>query len=129
MPRVFLGNFDFERELSQPSAGAASSRQAPEAEELCWAWLAIADAADCILAPGKIAAAELAPLEKLGLSIPRFIDHTSAADSSRNLELVPWGWTGSAQALAASCRWRCVAPRLEAVREANRRSFRFALER
>jgi hypothetical protein len=128
MQRVFLGNFDFENELSLSSAGAASTGQTAQSEDLCWAWLATAEAGDCVLASGKIDTAELAPLEKLGLPIPRFVDQAFAAESSRDFELVPWGWTGSAQALAAASRWRSVAPPLEAVRQANRRSFRFELE-
>src|SRR5437870_4819573 len=84
MPRIFLGNFDFERELAR-SAGDMSlvvARAAglvqkayggPIGPDFFWAWLPIADPDDLIVAPCRIDPSDFAPLAELGLPTPQFV--------------------------------------------------------
>jgi hypothetical protein len=139
MPRIFLGNFDFEHELARhadkvsPAIPAAAARVrkvfgGPTGSDLSWAWLAIAAADDFIIAPGEIDVREFNPLAELGLPVPRFVHERHPIDEIKGATLVPWGWTASAVALGALYDWDCPAPPIEVVRQANSREFRFDLE-
>jgi hypothetical protein len=140
MPRVFLGNFDFEHELARYSAdaspaipaAAARVRKAfggPTGSDLSWSWIAIAAADDVVIAPGRILPRGFDALAELGLSIPRFISERRTLDQLQGMTLTPWGWSASAVALGALYDWDCPAPPLNVVRKANSREFQFELER
>jgi hypothetical protein len=122
MPRVFLGNFDFEHEL----AGAAAGK--PQEAELFWAWLPIADARDVLPAPSGVDERDFAALGELGLPLPRLARDLREFDSLHDFELVPWGWTRAAVDFGHSHGWNCPAPPLKVVRQVNSREFRFNLE-
>ncbi len=140
MPRIFLGNFDFEHELARyggkvsPAIPAAAARVrkvfgGPAGSDLSWGWLAIAAADDFILSPAHIDPHDFAPLAKLGLPLPRFVYERSRLDEIKGVTLVPWGWTASAVALGALYGWDCPAPPIDSVRQVNTREYRFELER
>src|SRR5437016_4446693 len=140
MPRIFLGNFDFEHELagsafvSTPAMQAADEAvrhaiQESVGAERFWAWLPIAEPDDCLIAPGKINVRDFDGLVELGLALPRRVIQTNDFDSLQGAELVPWGWTPAILALGQSYGWKCPAPPLAVVRRVNSRAFRFSLER
>ena len=97
--------------------------------EFAWTWVAIAEAGDRVLAPGRIDAADFHELAERGLPIPGFVDQLADIDSIGDAELVPWGWTDSVRNRGARQGWRCPAPAADVVRRVNSREFRFALER
>src|SRR6516165_9217111 len=112
MPRVFLGNYDFEHELARYAAGASPAipvaaarvRKAfggPAGSDLSWSWIAIAAADDVVIAPGQILPRGFDALAELGLSIPRFISERRTLDQLQGMTLTPWGWSASAVALGA----------------------------
>ena len=80
MPRVFLGNFDFEHELARPQGQVAS--------DFAWIWLAIADAADFVVVPEEIDPGEFSVLAALGLSIPQFLNRPRRIAAAQDVELV-----------------------------------------
>lgn len=130
MPRLFVGNFDFEYELM---AAGGASRRAPETVHsmslaLATAWLGLAEAEDYVLTTRPIVADDLPDLVAAEVGLPRFV--TCAADirDVAEIELVPWGWTVSAAALAAERGWRTAIPPLEVIRHVNSREFRLQLE-
>ncbi len=140
MPRVFIGNFDFEHELAGMAAGISSSDRNPsellrhsaggtKGAELFWAWLPVAEVQDFIVAPGRIDPSEFAELTDLGPAPPRFIHETRELSGLQDVELVPWGWTKSVITFGKSRGWQCPAPPWDVVRQVNSRAFRFALEK
>jgi hypothetical protein len=133
MPRVFLGNFDFEHELAAGPAGRESpmARQLATADrksELFWTWLPIAGPEDFVVAPDRVDLTDFAGLSRIGLALPQFVDARGSLEAIRGAELIPWGWTGSLAALGRSHGWKCPAPPLDVVRHVNSRAIRIALE-
>jgi hypothetical protein len=135
MPRVFLGNFDFEHELtngpdrSRPgSAGRPVIPQDAPGSDLAWAWTAIAEADDTILTCGEISPGEFGDLVRLGLPIPRFVELSAHVDGIGSAQFVPWGWTPLISAFGKSCGWKCLAPPADIISRVNSRAFRFLLE-
>jgi hypothetical protein len=137
MPRIFLGNFDFEHELA--SVGGALLRPAAprerqhaddkRADARSWVWMAIAEADDIVLTASKIEAADFDPLVELGLPVPRFCHSLDQLPKGEEWQLVPWGSTESLEQLGSAHRWTCHAPPAAVVRQVNSREFRFGLER
>ena len=139
MPRIFLGNFEFEHELagramcvsSMGSESPGRAREAPGesiASQHFWAWLPISQADDYLIAPCPIAAQDLAPLADLGLAVPGLVCATDELGALTGAELVPWGWTPSVVAFGKQNGWQCPTPPADVVRKVNSREFRFALE-
>jgi hypothetical protein len=139
MPRVFLGNYDFEHELARyqadasPAIPAAAARVrkafgGPAGSDLSWSWISVAAADDVVIAPGHIDGRDFNPLSDLGLPIPRFVSECGVLDELPDATLVPWGWSASAVALGSLYGWDCPAPPIGVVRKMNTREFRFELE-
>lgn len=120
MPRIFLGNFDFEHDL----AGAPTSRDDRQLAEInrrlsrCW---------EPLLAPQDLVA-WLEPGGVITLIDPSTDEAVSSVKLAPDTNLCPWGWSPSA--FDVSEKLNCVidAPDVEIVRRVNRRSFRFQLE-
>ena len=124
MPRVFVGNFDFEWTLAG-RAGTPPAAVARSAAELAASWLDVAEDGDCIWTPEPIDAGFFAALSEEGLPATRVIE--SVRDVPPGGVLCPWGWTHEIR------RWvprgvRIDAPPQDAVRSANSRRFSMALE-
>lgn len=139
MPRVFVGNFDFENELAGGSpAGQLSTAARSVTAVLASAWLGMAEKSDFVLSPETISADAFPDWSDLGFDVPRFVtDATEIANGDAREtgglgnphdELVPWGWSPAMLALAENKGWRHSAPPLETVRQVNRREFRWLLE-
>jgi hypothetical protein len=136
MPRIFLGNFDFEHELalSNESSGGCTpspgrSAQLPRSDfRADHAWVAIAGADDVILASGRIDRADFAQLAELGLPVAHFAEPPWRFEGGPNFALVPWGWARSMLEIARRHDCASDAPPLDVVRQVNSRVFRFELE-
>jgi hypothetical protein len=130
LPRIFIGNFDFEHELAARSVTPTGARAVVQqvSSELARAWVAVAEEDDIVLASGPIDRAEFADLAAAGAAVPRFVRNLDAVREIANLELVPWGWTPAMADLAAERGWSSHRPPLEIVRQVNSRAFRWELE-
>ena len=126
MPRLFLGNFDFEHRLAAPTRQLPAKLDRINAE-LATSWLAIADDGDYLWTPQPIEASFFEQVAREGL--PRVIPVTSLDAVPRGVECVPWGWTDDIRQLCDHHGWTRNDPPHEAVRLGNSRSFSAALER
>jgi hypothetical protein len=134
VPRIFLGNFNFEHELAKAGDGLALSqvrtgRPADLAgSDRNWAWVAIAESHDVVLTAGELAKADFGELADLGLPIPQFMEF-ARSNPMPDAQLVPWGWTDAARDFASQRGWECLSPPTEIVRQVNSRVFRYEAER
>lgn len=123
MPRMWIGNFDFEHQLSDPGRTLSAKLQHLNAE-LAPCWLAVADDGDALWTP------ELIPVEfwdaMAAAGLPRLVPITNWRNQHDTHELTPWGWTPDL--LAAAARPGRTFPSAEAVRQANSRRWSFAWE-
>ena len=122
--RIFLGNFEFEHELAQPTR-AFASRQTAERD---WIWVGMASPEDVVLVSRIPDAADLADWRRIGIHPPKFCDQLEDLPSAQKCWLVPWGASEPVRKLATAKEWTTTLPPLEIVRELNRRSFRARLE-
>ncbi len=128
MPRLFLGNFEFEHHLAdrgyQPSATVARRNA-----ELATSWLAVAEDGDYVWfsVPAHIVSSFLARLaDQHGL--PRIVPVLDLSRVPAGLDFVPWGWTDPVIQMARLRRWSFAAPHPRIVRECNSRQYSFDLE-
>ncbi|MEK6259658.1 MAG: hypothetical protein AABP62_13655 [Planctomycetota bacterium] len=126
MPRLFLGNFDFEHRLADPIRQLPAKLERINAE-LATSWLAIAEDGDYLWTPQPIEAAFFEQAVRDGL--PCVIPVVSFDDVPRGVECIPWGWTDDVRRLCDKHVWVRNDPPHEAVRAANSRRFSAALER
>lgn len=127
MPRVFVGNFDFEHELT--SGKRQLTREAELlAADLVSAWMAMADQADVIWSPTGVPAYDFRDLRELGVTLPRFISRTAELPRGTEWQLVPWGWTAELATWGRARGWHCDSPPENVVRQVNSRIFRWELE-
>src|SRR5262245_18400947 len=110
MPRVFLGNFEFEHELAAGPAGEGSPIAhrfvtAGTKPELFWTWLPLAGPEDFVVAPDRVDSTDFAGLSKLGLALPHFIQGLQDLDALPGAQPVPWRWTHSLVSLGNSRGW------------------------
>jgi len=125
-PRLFLANFDFEAGLVSPSA-CASRDALRRNSELAFAWLAVAQGGDVIVAehpPDEVFRATLNRLNRQGVRFARATE--SFAD---DFLVTPWGWERRVIGWADSCGLETDSPPLHAIVFANSREFSFACER
>ena len=124
MPRLFLGNFDFEHELADPLGWRASAHVERLLAERAPSWIALADDGDFIWTPQPIADGFWDELSTAGLPRARgVIDPTAAL--AAGCVLVPWGWSRRATLLAGNAP----RPNESSVHAGNSRSWSFHLER
>jgi hypothetical protein len=126
MPRLFLGNFDFEHRLADPIRQLPAKLERINAE-LASSWLAIADDGDYLWTPQPIEASFFEQSVRDGL--PRVIPVVSFNDVPRGVECIPWGWTDDVRRLCDKQGWVRNDPPHEAVHAGNSRRFSAALER
>jgi hypothetical protein len=125
MPRLWLGNFDFETTLAGENPSAELQRFGAE-----WgfAFLPMAQAGDVIAMTEDFDLGFVRELQqRLGLPDVRFCSLNEIASGPSDFELVPWGWSGAAVSLARRLRCRHNAPPIEAVRRVHCREFSFRL--
>jgi len=126
MPRLWLGNFDFEHRLADPGRTPSAKLLRLNAE-LAPCWLAVADDGDAIWTPEPIPADFWDAMAAAGFArITPVTDWRSHAD---RYELTPWGWTADLLAIARQHSSQRALPSAEAVRTANSRRWSFARER
>lgn len=127
MPRVFVGNFDFEHELADGRPDRNSNARVIS-NELASAWVTIANPDDLIWSPGGVPAFNFREFALRSGFQPRFIDQESDLPRGAAWELVPWGWTSSVLNWGTKFGWICPAPPLEVVKLVNSRLARWKLE-
>ena len=124
MPRIFIGNFDFEHRLARPKGQLPAKLDRINAE-LATSWLAIAEDGDYLWTPQPIEAGFFDKGVADGL--PRAIPVVSLDDVPRGVECVPWGWTAPIRDQCDKHGWIRNDPPDKAVRAANSRRLSAAL--
>lgn len=127
MPRLLLGNFDFEWSLAHPQQRPPEALRRLNAE-LSTTWLAAADPEDVLWMPEEVEAEFWMRLAAaLPWRLPRVIGRLDAAPA--DVTAMPWGWTDS---LLQDCRAAGLVvpahPPIEVVRYVNSRRCSLALE-
>jgi Fe2+ or Zn2+ uptake regulation protein len=125
MPRLFIGNFDFEHRLAAPGRQLPAKLQRLNAE-LATSWLAIADDGDYLWTPELIEGSFFEQAVASGL--PKVIPVVSFDAVPSRVECVPWGWTDDIRQLCDRHGWICNDPHDHAVRAANSRRLSSELE-
>lgn len=128
MPRLLVGNFDFERSLAGRGEGALPQTLERINRELAFAWLAIAEEEDTVWLPGRC---EHSFLEQFGAAVswglPQVVSRPSEAPPGA--EGVCWGWCAQwVKALQQAGRRTAAHPPLEIVKRVNSRRFSLELE-
>jgi hypothetical protein len=126
MPRLFIGNFDFEHRLAAPGRQLPAKLQRLNAE-LATSWLAIADDGDYVWTPELIEGSFFE--EAVANGLPKVIPVVSLDAVPSRVECVPWGWTDDIRQLCDRHGWICNDPHDHAVRAANSRRLSSELER
>lgn len=132
MPELFVGNFDFEHQLADPSALPASGKVRRVASELAAVWLAEASDGDCLWMPEPPEAEFPSAMVDQGFPHIRFVSSEAELQcllDSDEFQCTPWGWSSGIRQWVQRHRLQCLAPPLEAVRTANSRRFSFHLEK
>ncbi|MBX3443466.1 MAG: hypothetical protein KF774_13755 [Planctomyces sp.] len=123
MPRVFMGNFDFEAGLARP--GNPPGRETVRRNaELSFAWLSVARAGDVIVLDDALDSGAPDRLARLGRTGVRFLP---ASDVGAG-ELIPWGWNADVLRWSARRAVDAAHPPLEIVALANSRAWSQELE-
>lgn len=125
MPRLFVGNFEFEHTLANPHFQLPERLKRLNAE-LATSWLAVAEDGDLLWCPQFIPIDFFKQMKELGL--PRLFPITDFAQVGPDVELIPWGWTDPLMQKARLNRWSFSAPHAKTVLKANSRQFSFDLE-
>lgn len=129
MPRLFVGNYDFESTLTMGRASAVRGTPERILAELAPVWVAAALDGDFLWCPQPVDDHFFNMLHGCGL--PRVCAVSSVLEIPTRLTLVPWGWTKNLVDWGESVGANVDAPPLEAVRRVNSRRFshRFELQR
>ena len=131
MPKLFFSNFDFEDELAGRRTHPAALKSLQTS--LSKMWSAIAEPGDRLYdhypGSGQTSSATVrkdsdhSALGSLGL-----INEHQLANSNKQFELVPWGWSPSCLTLAEQFALTTRSPELSCVRTINDRIFGFDYE-
>jgi hypothetical protein len=126
MKRLFIGNYDFEHQLS-----VAGGWESPESirrlnAELATAWISIADDGDFIRTPEQVEAKFFEEMAAVGL--PNVRPVSNEREITEPVEVIPWGWTEEIRNRADQQGWNYSAPSQAVVRVANSRRFSFQCE-
>jgi hypothetical protein len=124
MPRLFVGNFDFEHRLAEPRR-VLPARLARSNAEMASAWLSIADDGDFAWTPGEIAHEFWEAIAAEGF--PRLQPVADWTRFEGRVTLVPWGWTPDLHDHGRVHGWVTNAPLPDVVRQVNSR--RWSAER
>ena len=123
MPRLFVGNFDFEHELAAPSGWQPSAAVRRMTAERAVAWVSLAEDGDRIWTPEPIPDDFWDSLAQHNLPQVRGVANLSSI-KAEDYELIPWGWSTSTRAIGRST----LSPSDSTVRLGNSREWSFALE-
>jgi hypothetical protein len=126
IPRLLIGNFDFEHTLASGSGAQPPAALRRIVAELAAVWIVAAADGDVLWCPQPIDPTFFEDLQAQGL--PRVYAVSRSADVPTGLELVPWGWTDDVIRWGTSVGAIIDAPPLEAVRMVNSRRFSHQLE-
>ncbi len=123
MPRLFVGNFHFEHELTAVAGWHPSAALRRMSAERVVSWISLAEDGDRIWTPEPISEDFWNSLAKHGLPHVRgVVDLDSAA---RNVhEVIPWGWSARTRAISGTT----AQPSDSSVRQGNSREWSFAEE-
>jgi hypothetical protein len=124
MPRLFVGNFDFEHRLAD-ARRVLPAHIARLNAELATAWLPHADDGDFLWTPGEIPVDFWERMTAAGLPRVQSVRDWTCFEGA--VELVPWGWTDELFAHARLHGWQMAAPNPVVVRQLNSR--RWSAER
>jgi hypothetical protein len=128
MPRLFVGNFDFEHSLANRHYQTPQRLQRLNAERAV-SWLAVAEDGDYLWSPWPVSAKAVHVATKDdAFRLPRLKLVTNWDEVPAGTALVPWGWTEALQQLARLHHWEFAAPPPQVVRDVNARQFSFDLE-
>lgn len=125
MPRLWIGNFDFEHQLVDPGR-TLSQRLRQLNAELAPCWLAVADDGDAIWTPEPIPAAFWDAMAAAGFA--RITPVTDWRTVGNQYELTPWGWTAALLQIARKRSSTRELPAADVVRTANSRRWSFGWE-
>lgn len=126
MSRLFVGNFDFEHRLCEPTHEPAKTLKRLNAE-LATSWLSIANDGDWLWTPEPVDAEFFQRARHRGL--PNVFPLTSLSEVSSDVTCIPWGWSPEVRKLVDQFGWVADAPPDSAVRYANSRATSDHLER
>ena len=127
MPRLFVGNFDFEHRLADPRSTQLSATLQRINAELAAVWTAIAEDGDFLWTPESIDPDFFEQLAGRGFSKVNPVTTEGAVVGP--VQLCPWGWTDRLRYWANQYGWECNPPPVEAIRAGNSRRFSAGLER
>ena len=131
MPRVFLANLGFERELSHTAGTDISGPARIRRDDLACVWVGMASANDVIVVPGSVDPAFRDDLARSGLcsaSMESMIALVPGSGTQFSSALVPWGWTESVRQLAKRSGLVVDAPPQSLVCDVNARDFSLRIE-
>ena len=124
MPRLLIGNFEFEYALAYRSRLPSSVRRL--VVELAPLMSAVADKGDYVRLPAPIEAGFFERLAAEGL--PSIRPVVNPAEITEAVEASPWGWTEAVRADCARYGWRYAAPPQSVICAVNSRQFSHELE-
>ena len=123
MPRLFIGNFHFEHELTAVAGWHPSAALRRMSAERVVSWISLAEDGDRIWTPEPISEDFWNSLAKHGL--PRVRGVVDLDSAARNVhEVVPWGWSARTRAISGMT----AQPSDSSVRQGNSREWSFAME-
>ncbi len=120
MPRLLIGNFDFEHTLATGGQPSPAGLRRIVAELAC-CWGVAAEKGDVLWCPELTDMGFLKRLQSMGL--PALTVASQAGDVPTGLTLVPWGWTRDTLELGERVDAKTEAPPLDVVRRLNSRKF------
>lgn len=123
MPRLFLGNFEFECELAGTPVSASMARTSLELTPLL---ASIASDEDFLYLAEPVEPGFFERLAQAGL--PRLRVVSSADQVTGRVEACPWGWTTNIRERCRHHGWIGNAPPQQVVSAANSRRFSLQLE-
>lgn len=121
LPRLFIGNFDFEHRLADPQRVLPRRIEELNAD-LAWSWLALAREGDIVWTPRTADSEVIAESASV-----RFV--TDWRDVESIVEPVPWGWTDDLLLAARVKRWSHPAMNPAVVKWANSRQTSASFEK
>jgi len=125
MPRLWIGNFDFEHRLADPNRTPSATLRRLDAE-LAPTWLAVAEDGDAIWTPQPVPPEFWEAMAAAGF--PRITPVTDWRSQLERYEPTAWGWTPELLAIAITVSPRRELPPANVVRSANSRRWSFARE-
>jgi len=118
MPKLFVGNFDFEYQLGRRPLQQLTQKLQEINRRLLPQLLPLTEPGDFVWSPEEPSTISSEAQSAHEIQV---ITSTSAIPANVELELVPWGWTAKLLEWGQQQQWRVNAPPLEAVAHANSR--------